>query len=886
VSPLGPIESWPQSLKTAVELMLHSRQPAYVGWGRALVTLYNDASIPLLGGLHPGALGKPYSEIWSNRWADMAPVIEAVMAGEPQHVAGQRVKQSADPASWYTFSWTPLRDEMGTIAGFYCVATETTLQLVDEQLRTVLENTRDGVNMLDLQSGKYVYMSPAHVALTGFSAEELHNLSAAESLQRVHPDDRETPARQLQRLSDGTEAESTAEYRWRVKSGEYHWFSVSRKLVRDPSGQPVALVGVSRDITPQKEAELEALAGRAKLEAALRSMTDAVFIADADGRFIHLNEAFARFHRFKSLEQCFEQFAYYARLFEGRLSDGQEVMPEDWPVSRALRGETGVGTELLVGRKDTGETWIGSYSFGPIRDRTGKITGAVVTARDITEAKKAEETLRSSQARLNLALESAEMGTWEWDVQSDRAIWNAKLYELLGLPPASEEVGGTFFRHVHPEDLPEVQRSLKAVIEVGTDWRAEFRIIRADGELRWWVGVGRLFRNADGSPRAMLGVNYDVSEQRHAEGALRESEKQYRLLHETQRDGFVRIAMDGRILESNEILRQMLGYSAEEIGALTYLDLTPERWHAFQADIVRKQIIQRGYSDVYEKEYQRKDGSTIPVELRTILSRDSAGNPESMWAIVRDITERKANEARLQALKDELIHVGRVSELSQVSAGIAHELNQPLAAMLNYSTAAKRMIEKADRGSIESAQKAIEKAGEQAQRAGEIIRRMRDFVEKHDTNRKPTMINAIVEEAVALGLIGAKSDGIVTHLNLSDDLPPVLADRVQIQQVVVNLLRNAIDAMANSATRELTVSTKVHNASVEVVVTDTGSGIPASVMDRLFQPFVTTKTGGMGIGLAISRSIIEAHGGDIAVEPQPTGGTVFRFSLPAAPPTP
>lgn len=758
VTPLGPIEAWPQSLKTAVELMLQSRQPAYVGWGRALTTLYNDASIPLLSRRHPSALGQPYSEVWSDSWADMRLVIEAVLAGEPQHIVGQRVKRTEqdDPASWYTFSWTPLHDEKGNVAGFYCVATETMLLLADEQLRTVLENTRDGVNMLDLQSGKYVYMSPAHIALTGFSAEELHNFSATESLLRVHPDDRETPARQLQRLTNGTDTESTAEYRWRVKNGEYRWFSVSRKLVRDPSGRPVALVGVSRDITQQKQAELDVLAGRATLEAALRSMTDAVFISDSGGRLVHLNEAFATFHRFNSLDQCFEQFEEYANLFEGYLPDGQEVPPEEWPISRALRGETDVGAELVVRRKDTGETWTGSHTFGPIRNQTGKVIGAVVTARDITE-------------------------------------------------------------------------------------------------------------------------------QRQAEVALRESEKRFRLLHESQRDGFVRVAMDGRILESNGILCQMLGYTTEEIGALTYPDLMPERWHGFQADIVQKQIIRRGYSDVYEKEYQRKDGSAFPVELRTILSRDAAGDPESMWAIVRDITERKNNEMRLQTLKDELIHVGRVSELSQVSAGIAHELNQPLAAMLNYSATAKRMITKKEKGAIESAQRAIEKAGEQAERAGEIIRRMRDFVERRDTNRKPDAINTIVEEAVALGLIGAKADGIITHLNLSMDLPQVLADRVQVQQVLVNLFRNAVDAMSNSPRRELTIATRLHDSGVEVAVADTGSGIPASIMERLFQPFVTTKTGGMGIGLAISRSIIEAHGGDITAEPHPNGGTVFRFSLPTAP---
>lgn len=886
VTPLGPIENWPQSLKTAVELMLQSRQPAYVGWGRMLVTLYNDASIALLGPRHPNALGRPYAEVWPESWSDVRPVIDAVMAGEPQHVVGQRVKRSgqSDPASWYTYSWAALRDEKDHVAGFYCVATETTLQLVDEQLRTVLENARDAVSMLDLQSGKYVYMSPVHSTLTGFTAEELQSFTTSDFLARVHPEDVEAASRHLEDFKNREQTDAVIEYRWRLKNGEYRWFSVSRKLVFDPSGLPIALVGVSRDITERKLAELEMLAGRAKLEAALHSMTDAVYICDAQGNFVHMNEAFASFHRYKNKAECPKTFAEFAGTFDAVFPDGRAATPDQRPVSCALRGETAVSAEYTLRRKDTGESWVGSYSFGPIHDIDGKITGAVVMARDITEAKKNEQALRISEARLKLATDSAEMGTWEWNLKANKVIRNAKVYELLGVDPVEgRDDVEDFFRQVHPDDLAGMRRGLAEVMERGRDWRDEFRVIRPDGSIRWVVGVGRLFRDPDGSPGTMFGVTYDISEQKMAEQALRQSEKRYRMLHETQRDGYVQTAMDGQILDCNDIYCRMLGYTAEEIRGMKYADLTPDRWHAFEADIVRNQIIRRGYSDVYEKEYRRKDGTVFPVELRTILSRDASGNPDSMWAIVRDVTERKANEARAQALKDELIHVGRVSELSQVSAGIAHELNQPLAAMLNYSSLAKRMIAKKDTPSIEAAQKAIEKAGEQAARASEIIRRMRDFVEKRDTNRSPDKINAIVEEAVALGLIGAKADGIATHLELSPDLPPILADRIQIQQVVVNLLRNAIDAMAHVSRRELTLATRSHNNGVEVAIADTGSGIPDNVADRLFQPFVTTKPDGMGIGLAISRSIIEAHGGDIAVASNPGGGTVFRFTLPSAP---
>lgn len=360
---------------------------------------------------------------------------------------------------------------------------------------------------------------------------------------------------------------------------------------------------------------------------------------------------------------------------------------------------------------------------------------------------------------------------------------------------------------------------------------------------------------------------------------LRQSEARYRLLHESLRDGFAQVTMEGYFLDCNAVYCDMLGYTAAELLKLNYLDLTPPRWHGPEADIVTKQVLVRGYSDVFEKEYRHKNGTIFPVELRIILVSDDAGNPRSMYAIVRDTSERRAQEARAAVLREQLIHAGRVQELGQVSAGIAHELNQPLAAMQNYAATAKRLI---DRGDGATACQAIVKAGEQATRAGEIIQRMRDFVEKRDTNKKRDDVNVIIREAAALGLIGAKADGIETHYSLAADLPPVIVDRVQIEQVLVNLLHNAMDAMAEVPERVLTLSSRQSASAIEIIIGDTGQGIPESVVHNLFQPFVTTKKTGMGIGLSISKSIIEAHGGEIFAEPNPGGGTRFCVRLPPA----
>ncbi len=281
---------------------------------------------------------------------------------------------------------------------------------------------------------------------------------------------------------------------------------------------------------------------------------------------------------------------------------------------------------------------------------------------------------------------------------------------------------------------------------------------------------------------------------------------------------------------------------------------------------------------------QRKDGTTFPMYLS--VGAGQLTGKRVFVGIVHDLSalyrERESYETRLLALREELMHVARVGELGQVSAGIAHELNQPLAAMLNYSNAAKRLVGSGAPDAIEKVGAVVTKIAEQAERAGQIVRRMRDFLEKRAGTPAVEDIITIAEDAMALGLIGARAAAVEVHFIAASDLPPVIADRVQIQQVLVNLLRNAVEAMAAAPLRELTLTITTHDDMIAVSVADTGPGIAAAVADKLFKPFVTTKLHGMGIGLAISKSIVEAHGGTMSAGSNPGGGARFEFTLPAA----
>jgi two-component system sensor kinase FixL len=350
---------------------------------------------------------------------------------------------------------------------------------------------------------------------------------------------------------------------------------------------------------------------------------------------------------------------------------------------------------------------------------------------------------------------------------------------------------------------------------------------------------------------------------------------------QTVPDAVVVIDEQGLIRDFSETAEGLFGWTSEQVIGRNVSLLMPSP-HREQHDAYLERYLRTGERRIIGIGRvvvgERKDGSTFPMELAV----GEMELPEGRFftGFLRDLTERQKTETRLQELQTELVHVSRLTALGEMASALAHELNQPLSAIGNYLMGSRTLLGW-DPVPHERVADAVELAASEALRAGQIIRRLRDFVSRGETERKIESLKKLLDEASALALVGAKEHGIRVRFEFSADIELVLVDKVQVQQVILNLIRNAIDAMVDAERRELVVTVSPAEQDMAMVeVADTGPGIREDVADQLFQPFVTTKRTGMGVGLSICRTIVEAHGGRIEAGANPGGGAVFRFTVP------
>lgn len=361
-------------------------------------------------------------------------------------------------------------------------------------------------------------------------------------------------------------------------------------------------------------------------------------------------------------------------------------------------------------------------------------------------------------------------------------------------------------------------------------------------------------------------------------------EEHLRSILATVPDAMVLIDEFGAITSFSAAAEKMFGYAETEVVGENVSMLMPspdrERHDGYLKNYrdtgVRKII---GIGRVVTARH--RDGRTFPIELS--VGEAWVNGKRIFTGFIHDLTELRQADMRLRDIQTELAHVGRISEMGTLASSLAHELNQPLTAITSYCQGAADLLEgELTPERVEMAKEAMRDTAEQALRAGQIVRRMRDFLSHGETEHHIESLVRIITEANALALVGSREHGIDVQVNLDPTADAVFVDRIQVQQVLFNVIRNAVEAMIGSPTRILTISSQASEEIVTVCIEDTGTGISETLAPQMFQPFITSKETGMGIGLSICRTIIEAHGGRIWFESRPDGGTIFGFTLPKA----
>jgi two-component system, LuxR family, sensor kinase FixL len=488
-----------------------------------------------------------------------------------------------------------------------------------------------------------------------------------------------------------------------------------------------------------------------------------------------------------------------------------------------------------------------------------------------------DATLRESKDRIDLATKAAGLIVWTWDIARDEVWLSDKDRALFGFSQWEKLTAERIRSVVHPEDRQFVRKLVENSLTTNEEVEGEYRIVLADGNVRWITRRGRVEFNGDRQPAWERGVLMDITERKQAE-------EKFRLVVEAAPSAMVMVNREGRITLANTQAEAVFGYAREELIGQPIEMLVPERFrsqhvgdrHKYHGD-ARARSMGAGR----ELFGRRKDGSEVPIEIGLNPIHTSEGL--FVLASIIDISERKRAELEAARQRNEMAHLSRVAMLGELSGSIAHEINQPLSAILSNAQAAQRVLAKGD-ADLTVLQDVLNDIVSEDKRAGEVIRRLRLFLEKGQVQQHSLCINEVVQDVLKLIRSDLINQKVTVDTELVRNLPTITGDPVQLQQVLLNLVVNACDAMigCNTPERRVLIRTGIENGSSAVIVsvTDRGGSIPEEKIEQIFEPFFTTKAKGMGLGLSVCRTIIAAHRGKLWATNNADRGATFHFSLP------
>ena len=671
------------------------------------------------------------------------------------------------------------------------------------------------------------------------------------------------------------------------KDGKYRWFLVRYNPLLNDQGKIERWYATAFDIEDRKRAEHEreqsqealrnALAEIQKSESKLRQVIDAIpamaWSAHPDGGGEFFNQHYLDYVGLPA--EYVRDWGWTAAVHP----DDLESLSLIWQQIRETE-QFGEG-EVRLRRHDGEYRWF-LFRVNPVRDESGRVIKWYGTNIDITERKLALESLQANQELLDLAQKSARAMAFDWYIQKEINYWSPEQEALYGLAPGTFD--GTFQSWksmVYSPDWPTVVEAVTHAQQTG-EVATEFRAVWPDGSLHWLSTIGRMFFDERGEPVRIVGFTSDTTRRKLIEEELRRSEEFLAQAQQLSRTGSFswRISND-EITWSDELYRI---YELEAGIAIT-LDVIRSRVHPEDLTLYEKMVGQaRNGADDFEWQYRllMPDQSIKYMHAVAHAARDQNGELEYI-AAVRDVTARRLSDEALDKARSELAHVARVMSLGALTASIAHEVNQPLSGIITNASTCMKMLD-ADPPNVDGARETAKRTIRDGRRAADVITRLRTLFSKKDAATELVDLNEATREVIALSRSELERKRVILRTELADQLPLVTGDRVQLQQVIINLLRNGSDAMGDvdDRPRELLFRTGVEGNSVRLSVRDAGVGFAPQALDRLFQSFYTTKSDGMGIGLSVSRSIIENHQGRLWATANDGAGVTFSFSLPLA----
>src|ERR1700757_2808775 len=721
----------------------------------------------------------------------------------------------------------------------------------------------------NLPDGPNEFLNKGWHEYTGLSPEESHGWGWQVAF---HPEDLPRLMEKWQKMLVSGESDEI-EARLRRHDGVYRWFLIRAQALRNDSGKIVRWYGTSTDIEDLKQSEQGRRASERNFAAIINTIPTTAWTTRPDGYCDFLNQVWLDYAGMTA-EQA--QGWGWAEAIH---AEDRKKLVEEW--QSCLASGTPVDTEARIRRFDASYRWF-LIRANPLRDESGNILKWYGTCIDIEDHKRGEQDLRARELSWRQIVDNIPGLVATTGALGEIEFLNRQTLEYFG--KTNEELKDwALIGAVHPDDLPRVIEARKKLIETGQIYEIEHRCRRADGVFRWFQVRGVPVRDAKDTVTGWYLLLTDIDDRKRAEDQVEQS--------------YLRLTEAQRLSKTGSFITDLV---ADEH------NWSEETFRIFDFDPATKVTVQRIREIIHPEDLPSFDamiaramtGVDVDFVFRILTSRSTVKHIRGMARIMvqnpgrplfigalQDITESKVAEQPLDKARSELTHVARVTTLNALTASIAHEINQPLASLVTNASICLRRLN-ADPPNVDGARETVQRTIRDANRASDVITRLRALFSKKEFTLETLDLNELIREVIALSLSDLQRNQVILRSELAEDLPPIIGDRVQLQQVALNLLRNASDAMVGveDRPRQLLVRTqREEDDRVRLSVQDAGCGVNPEDFEKLFEAFYTTKSGGMGIGLSVSRSIIEKHQGRLWAEPNDGPGTTFSFSIPCGP---